>query len=286
MTEFQVGDRVVIDRAAEIFRHGPRPRFDRALYRAWGRVRATHPRLEVEWFDIPGGKSRGAHGAGISAEYLIHMHKVSTGDYVAETAVSIAKRLADMRGHKGTDDAPEAVRSNPVDSQGGSSLIRPGDLVATVGDSLFPEGVRARVRQVSPGMLRVAWLDEVSPEVRAVDGGWTEARFRKVENMTENNDALLKDDSAGRGAALAHGDRQKAYGHPKVSFDRIGNFWSTYLSAPEVDPENLTAEDVGHMMNLLKISRSITDKGDDTIDDIEGYVTCIRMIRQAEKTAL
>lgn len=100
--------------------------------------------------------------------------------------------------------------------------------------------------------------------------------------MTTNDDGLLVDNNAGRGAALAHGDRQRAYGHPKVSFDRIGEFWSTYLSAPQVDPENLTAEDVGHMMNLLKISRAITDKGDDTLDDIEGYVTCIRMIRDFE----
>lgn len=82
-----------------------------------------------------------------------------------------------------------------------------------------------------------------------------------------------------RGAALASGDRMAEYGHPKVSFDRIAAFWSAYLSAPEVDPENLTGEDVGHLMMLLKVSRSVTDKKPDTLDDIEGYATCIRMIR-------
>lgn len=291
MTEFNVGDAVILDRAREIFKHGPTSRFDRRLYRAWAEVRKVYPdgRLELEWFDIPSGKSRGSHGAWIGRDYLIHLHEVGpTTAYLPESAESVSKRLADMRRHKGAEDAPEARRSNPVDSQRGSGLFRPGDLVETVGDSLFPEGIHARIRQVTPGMLYVAWIDDVREDVRASDGGWTEARFRKVENMTDTvkeNNRLLKAESAGRGADLAHGDRQKAYGHPKVSFDRIAKFWSTYLNAPQVDPLALTAEDVGHMMNLLKISRAITDKGDDTIDDIEGYVTCIRMIRQAEAEA-
>lgn len=86
-------------------------------------------------------------------------------------------------------------------------------------------------------------------------------------------------ESLSRGDALAQGERMREYGSPKVSFDRIARLWSAYLSAPEVDPENLTGEDVGHLMIALKLSRSITDKKPDTLDDLEGYVSCIRMIR-------
>jgi hypothetical protein len=82
-----------------------------------------------------------------------------------------------------------------------------------------------------------------------------------------------------RGDALATGERMTEYGHPKVSFDRIAALWSAYLTAPEVDAANLTGEDVGKLMVLLKVSRSITDRKADTLDDIEGYVSCIRMLR-------
>jgi hypothetical protein len=181
--------------------------------------------MELEWYSIPDGKTFGSLGAGIGRDYLIHLHEVASDEHRTETTESVAKRLTDMRGHEGTNDPSEAVRSAPMDSQTTSS---------------------------------------------------------KGDTVTDTDSGLLKDESAGRGAALAHGDRQKAYGHPKVSFDRIATFWSTYLTAPQIDPANLSAEDVGHMMNLLKISRTITDKSADSIDDIEGYITCIRMIRQYE----
>lgn len=87
-----------------------------------------------------------------------------------------------------------------------------------------------------------------------------------------------KPEHGSRGDALANGERMREYGHPKVSFERVADLWSAYLSAPEVDPENLTAEDHGRMMILLKVSRSITDGKADTLDDIEGYVSCIRML--------
>lgn len=84
-----------------------------------------------------------------------------------------------------------------------------------------------------------------------------------------------------KGDLLAEGDRMEEYGSPVVSFKRIGRLWSEYLSAPQVDPENLTAEDVGMLMILLKVSRRITDKKPDTLDDIEGYVSCVRMVEAA-----
>ena len=65
---------------------------------------------------------------------------------------------------------------------------------------------------------------------------------------------------------LICGDRQDAYGSAKDSFNRIAEFWSTYLD------KKLTGLDVAQMMTLLKVSRSTTSpkKMDNYIDGI-GY---------------
>jgi hypothetical protein len=298
---FATGDTVILDRAREIFKHGRNTRFDRRLYRAWAIVREVQSdgRMVLEWFDIPDGQSRGTHGAGIGRDYLIHLHEVVSGERGAEDPESVAQRLADMRRGEAPQETSEPVRSALRDSHdpfpvgcrvqivssqwdhdedgplgtviecpshsSPSSVVRSVMLDGIQGDSDPEPG--------EPGEPTSGWAYGVRDLLRVGDG------LRRENDMT---DGLMSADNAGRGAALAHGDRQKAYGHPKVSFDRIASFWSAYLAAPEIDPENLSAEDVGHMMNLLKISRSITDKGEDTIDDIEGYVTCIRMIRQYE----
>jgi hypothetical protein len=103
------------------------------------------------------------------------------------------------------------------------------------------------------------------------------------------SEALSDSQAVSRGDALA-AERGKAYGHPKVSFDRIGSLWTEYLKgvaayrAENGGPRgftvpHLTGQDVGKMMILLKVSRSITDNGKaDTLDDIEGYVSCLRML--------
>jgi len=102
--------------------------------------------------------------------------------------------------------------------------------------------------------------------------------------------ALSDSETPSRGDALA-AERGKSYGHPKVSFDRIGALWTEYLKgvaihrtenggpALPISVPHLTGADVGKMMVLLKVSRSITDNGKaDTLDDIEGYVSCLRML--------
>lgn len=87
-----------------------------------------------------------------------------------------------------------------------------------------------------------------------------------------------------RGAALATGDRMDEYGDPNLSFDRIAGLWSAYVTAPGVDAAALTAEDVARMMILLKVSRSLTDTKADTLDDIDGYTACIRLLRGIDVT--
>lgn len=77
------------------------------------------------------------------------------------------------------------------------------------------------------------------------------------------------------GDTLATGERMDEYGHPSDAFDRIAGLWSAYLGGIPLD-----ARDVGAMMILLKVSRLATSVKPDTLDDVEGYVACIRMLDQ------
>lgn len=65
------------------------------------------------------------------------------------------------------------------------------------------------------------------------------------------------------------GDRDKQYGSPEDSFERIARFWSVYLH------KDLSACDVANMMILFKVGRNIT--GEPKLDnwvDIAGYAAC------------
>lgn len=78
------------------------------------------------------------------------------------------------------------------------------------------------------------------------------------------------------------------YGHPYDNFAVIAELWSTFLrarlrlvSGADLD---LSREDVGHMMILLKVARALNQAKDaDTIDDIAGYAKCIKLIREVEE---
>jgi hypothetical protein len=61
-----------------------------------------------------------------------------------------------------------------------------------------------------------------------------------------------------RGIALTAGDRDKSYGPPYDNLDACAQMWSAYLTAKFGFPETFrfTAEDVGHMMQLVKMSRT------------------------------
>lgn len=65
------------------------------------------------------------------------------------------------------------------------------------------------------------------------------------------------------------GDRDKQYGSPEDSFERIARLWSAYLSRP------LLTSDVANMMILFKVGRNITGMAKlDNWVDIAGYAAC------------
>lgn len=65
---------------------------------------------------------------------------------------------------------------------------------------------------------------------------------------------------------LVTGDRQKDYGTPEESFDRIASLWTAWLDV------KITAEDAAIMMALLKIARLRGGrKTPDAYHDLLGY---------------
>jgi hypothetical protein len=60
------------------------------------------------------------------------------------------------------------------------------------------------------------------------------------------------------GIGLTAGDRNKTYGEPYDNLDACAQLWSAYMSAKYSLPETfrMTAEDVGHLMSLVKMTRT------------------------------
>lgn len=73
---------------------------------------------------------------------------------------------------------------------------------------------------------------------------------------------------------LVGGDRQQDYGNASESFTRIARLWSAYKGV-EISPK-----DVGMMMILMKVSRSVGSNKRDTLVDIAGYAQCIHTISE------
>lgn len=82
-------------------------------------------------------------------------------------------------------------------------------------------------------------------------------------------------DFASHAAGLVGGDREKTHGSKLKNFDNIAIMWNAYLTIRADPSAPLTAEDVGHMMGLMKKAR--TQHGsfnlDDYVDDV-GYAAC------------
>lgn len=64
-------------------------------------------------------------------------------------------------------------------------------------------------------------------------------------------------------------DREQDYGDPKISFEKIAEYWTTYCGY------KFTPVDVAVMMILFKVSRMTTGQAKiDNWIDIMGYAAC------------
>ncbi len=80
---------------------------------------------------------------------------------------------------------------------------------------------------------------------------------------------------ASRAAELVGGDREKTHGTKVKNFANIATMWNAFLAVRKDPAKPLDAEDVGHMMGLLKIARTQhgSFNADDYVDAV-GYAAC------------
>ncbi len=66
-------------------------------------------------------------------------------------------------------------------------------------------------------------------------------------------------------AGLVGGDRQETHGDKRQNHDNIAVLWNAYLSIRREPGAPLNAQDIAHLMALLKVAR--TQLGADNMDD-------------------
>ena len=90
---------------------------------------------------------------------------------------------------------------------------------------------------------------------------------------------------------ITAGDRNVAYGNPEDNFQNIADYWNAYLTqarkaATMLNSRNLTAQDVAHMMILMKMARLATNpQHRDSLVYIAGYAACGEDCRVRAATA-
>ena len=73
---------------------------------------------------------------------------------------------------------------------------------------------------------------------------------------------------------LVTGDRQAAYAHPKVNFQRIADLWSPVLGV------TVTPEQVALCMIQVKVAREINRHTRDNLVDLIGYTLTLDACRE------
>ena len=76
---------------------------------------------------------------------------------------------------------------------------------------------------------------------------------------------------------ITSGSRQADYGNPEDCFQKIAEFWNSYLGI-----KTIGKTDVSMMMVLLKVARESNYHKRDNLVDIAGYARCAEMGRNAK----
>ena len=88
-----------------------------------------------------------------------------------------------------------------------------------------------------------------------------------------------------RGIELTAGDRNKTYGDPWSNLTDCAMLWEAYLQAKSNTAIELTAEDVAHMMALVKMTRSFRGNyHDDNYLDAAVYMAIAGECRKQEES--
>lgn len=79
---------------------------------------------------------------------------------------------------------------------------------------------------------------------------------------------------------IINGQRQNEYGTPEDSFQRIADYWNTYLRHKCDLDANLTSSDVAMLMILFKIAREEHSHKTDNAVDIAGYAALMNQLSE------
>ena len=85
---------------------------------------------------------------------------------------------------------------------------------------------------------------------------------------------LIDPSLAAEAVQLVGGDRNRAYAHPKVNFQRIADLWSPILGCP-VSPAQ-----VALCMIQVKVSREINLHKRDNLVDLIGYALTLDAVQE------
>lgn len=91
-----------------------------------------------------------------------------------------------------------------------------------------------------------------------------------------------------RAHSIIYGDREKTYGDPGKNLRVVADLWTTYLKARMTNKGEVVvdAEDVCHMMTLLKVARLTNTPGhSDSLVDICGYTALVERINDSQQKA-
>ena len=75
--------------------------------------------------------------------------------------------------------------------------------------------------------------------------------------------------------SIVVGSRNTAYGNPEDNFRNIATYWNAYLAQSKNKIVDFDAQDVAHMLILMKVARLATNPAHrDSLVDIAGYAAC------------
>lgn len=76
-------------------------------------------------------------------------------------------------------------------------------------------------------------------------------------------------------------DRQSAYGHPTINFERTARIWEVVLGLPNL---SIKPEQVGLCMIGLKLAREVHVHKRDSLVDIAGYAKTVQAVHENHAT--
>lgn len=111
-----------------------------------------------------------------------------------------------------------------------------------------------------------------------VDDSW---RFDYITNIADEETEMTISEEAkvlDEAKEIVAGPRAADYGPAEASFLTIANLWTDYLYAAVGTDGIVSAQDVAHMLILMKVARQANSHKRDNLVDIAGYAALSQRI--------